>query len=344
MSNNTYYCMDWLGGARYPKVVLDNHPIGWGAGFFINVEGFGSCWDVATKLAQKGICPAFRFHAVWDDNHIYRPATDDILIMQRLARTIRFKEQFPDLDIYFSPFCEHEITGRPLRALFDKVIARARGTGVIIVNNPDHKGGFLDDVLSEVHGYRKKPSKGKHLYSFDGTACVDADVEKIKKDHAGAELFFWWTYQFNLNRNANDKTERKDRKAIPTPKLIDSVIYLKNDRGAVKYGKNQTFKSHADQHDAPIPEPRAFKPVYIIPESVSRLELVADNGQTVAVSYKKERYKDGRWMYRFNEWGMDITEKAKRIQNGKPTLSLLAEKESKFFATVNAAFRGGEYR
>lgn len=336
------YCMDWLGGARYPKVVLDNHPVGWGAGFFINVDGFGSCWNVARDLASSGKCPLFRFHAVWDDDHQYRPKEHDRLIMLRLDRTIQFKKDFPHIKVYFSPFCEHRIKGSALKVLFNKVREKAKGTGVILVNNPE-KGDFMQDadILNEVHGYKAKPSRGKYIYSFDGTGCVDADSQGMKETHKDAVLFFFWTYQFNLLLNDNDKTDRQDRKAVPTTKLIDSVVYLKNHRGTVRYGQRQTLKSHADQHDTPVPEPRAFKPVYIIPQNVARLELRAKNGQIVAASSRAYVFDDGRWRYYFPEEGYILAEKAIRIQ-GDPVVDLVAS--DRVIARVNPAFRGGDYR
>lgn len=332
--------IDYLGGARYPDVILREHPAGWAAGFFINVDGFGPSWDIVRQLLATGRCPRVRLQAYWHDQHIFKPSDTEI-ILDRVERTNKLKQAFPNVDIQFSPMCEHSIKGAALKALFDKVRAKARG--LTLVNSPA-KGDFLfeRDIINEVHGTKKPPQKGVFNYSFDGTGCVDADVENFKKTYGKADTFFWWTYQNNLLLNNNDPTPRAKRKAEPTSPLLDSMIYLRNPCGIVKLPPNYLWKSHADQHKSPKPEDRAGKPVCIIPSKVARVELVCDNGQVLAASSKPGPFADGRWRYYFSDYGYNLAEKAKRIQNGNPVVSLRVG--GKIVGTLNPAFRAGDFR
>lgn len=104
--------------------------------------------------------------------------------------------------------------------------------------------------------------------------------------------------------------------------------------------KNYLNKSHAEQHVVP-PEPRAFKPVFIIPPKAARIELVAANGQVVAVSGSPQSYEDGRFRYYFSQYGYQIAEKATRIQ-GHPVLKVKVGNQIK--GTTNPAFRQGNFR
>jgi hypothetical protein len=331
--------LDYLGGAKYGDLIQREHPAGWAAGFFANT--FGNAWPVIEKLVDSGRCPRIRIHAVWDDAHQYRPAEHDKVIMRELKKACDLRLRNLAVDVMFSPFCEHNIKGRQLEQLIQKCKPMAADAGVALVNSV-FRGDLLplDQAINEVHGTHPKP-KGTYFYSFDGLSAVDADVEKIKEQYSDARTFFYWVPQFNLRKNLNDTTPRPQRKAVPTSGLIDSVIYLHRDKGEAKLDKKHLWKSHADQHSVPLPEPRAHKPVFISPVDCKRIELVADNGQVVAVMPRTSNFTDGRPLYRLPEYGFLVAEKAKRI-HGKPTVKLIAN--GKLLGVVNPAFRDGSWR
>ncbi|NDF13039.1 MAG: hypothetical protein EB060_09540 [Proteobacteria bacterium] len=331
------YGLDYLGGAMYADVILREHPEGWAAGFFANT--FGDAWETIARLLATGRCPCVRIHAVWQDDHRYNAKRDDPVIMRELERANKLKSTFPQVQVQFSPFCEHTITGTALTALFAKV---KKAAGDLVLVNSSLKGATIPASvgINEVHGKAGAP-RGAYNYSFDGQSCVDADVEATKERHKRAGIFFLWAPQFNGRKNLNDKTPRPERKAYPTSQLIDSVIYLHRTRGTVSLPSNHLWKSHADQHNAPKPEARALKPVYILPIKADRVELVADNGQVVAVSGGAQPYEDGRWRYYFPDFGYVMAEKARRI-HAKPTCTVRVG--GKVVGTVNPAYRAGVFR
>jgi hypothetical protein len=81
--------------------------------------------------------------------------------------------------------------------------------------------------------------------------------------------------------------------------------------------------------------------VFITPVDAKRIELVADNGQVVAVMPRTSNFTDGRPLYRLPEFGYLVAEKAIRI-HGKPTLRLIADRKE--IGVVNPAYREGVYR
>lgn len=335
------YGLDYLGGANYGELIVREHPSGWAAGFILNTNAphwpKKNAWMVIEKLLDTGRCPRLRVHAVWDDAHRYNPKNHDPIIMRELKKARAISERFPNVEVQFSPFCEHNIKGAELKTLFSKIVPHA---GALRLVNCVYQGDVLDWVTNEVHGSHKKPASN-YNYSFDGTACVDADVERTKAAYGDAETFYFWTSQFNGRLNPNDKTPRNLRQAWPTSDLIDSVIYLYRMRGATKLPKKSLWKSHADQHSVPKPEPRALKPVFITPHDAKRVELVADNGQVVAVLPRSSNFTDGRPLYRLDQFGYQVAEKARRIQ-GHSVLKVRIN--GKVIGAVNPAFRCNDYR
>ena len=69
--------IDYLGGANYGNVIINEHPAGWAAGFILNTNEPSwpkrNAWPVIESLARTGRCPLIRVHAIWDDAHTYRP-------------------------------------------------------------------------------------------------------------------------------------------------------------------------------------------------------------------------------------------------------------------------------
>lgn len=325
------YGLDYLGLPKFADVAVREHPAGWAAGCFANT--FGDALPAVRRLLETGRCPLFRVHLLWSDTHSF--GASDVPAVRRLARQYELlKRAFPKMAIEVSPFCEHNIADPDP---YLEIVAN-EAPSCIPVNTP-WKGGLSRKYKNEVHGTHTAP-RGAYNYSWDGNSCVDGDVEKSKVTHKRAQVYFWWHPAFNGRLNTNDKTPRPERKAWPTSDLIDSIIYLRTPAGEVKYRRNFLWKSHADRHETP-PEPRAYKPVLIMPPKAKRVELVADNGQVVAVAGPALPFNDGRFRYYWNDYGFKIAEKAVRI-HGKPTAKLVVD--GRHLGIVNAAFRGGSFR
>lgn len=116
------------------------------------------------------------------------------------------------------------------------------------------------------------------------------------------------------------------------------------------FPKNCIGKSVSDQAKGHAkPEGKDNKPVFLIKLAAklkpNRIILKARNGQTVSISSVCQRWdqenphKQLGWRYYFPEWGMDIAEKAIRIQ-GSGLCEVWAD--GKKIGEWNPAFRDGE--
>lgn len=332
------YGLDFLGAPKYADLVIRELPTEWALGVFANT--FGDAFPMLEKLLSRRYCPRIRIHGVWDDDHRYTPKVHDPIIQRELFRAVELKTKFPNTDIQYSPFCEHRFTSGQREKVLGQCLSLSRG--IQIVNSPERISGAFrhPHVINEIHGTGPALNDQSYNYSFDGTSCVDVDVEAFKERHSCADTFFFWHPSFNGRLNEDDDTARPQRKAWPTSDLIDSIIYLKNEGWDAVLPNRWLMKSHADRHKSP-PELRAYKPVWIIPVLAPRVELRASNGQIVSVSGKPEKYKDGRWRYYHAEYGYQIAEKAIRIA-GRPGLAVVVNGET--IGRVNMAFRAGEFR
>jgi hypothetical protein len=327
------YGLDYLGLARYPRIAARDHPKGWAAGCF--AETFGDAREAAKELLATGRVPKMRVHLLWSDTHEF--GDKDMAALQRLAsQWDEIARGHKNTAFELSPFCEHNLKNPDKYLDWVKHFAPS----CTPVNTP-WNGALSKKYKNEIHGTKKEALKGNYNFSFDGDGCVDADSTRIKRRHRKCDTFYWWSYQFNLRKNDNDPTPRPEREAVPTPDLIDSIIYLRKQRGQVVLPKGWLWKSHADQHEAPIPEPRAFKPVMIGPLKASKLEVCASNGQVICTMPYYGPFADGRHRYYAPAMGYQLAEKAIRIQ-GSAVCKVFAD--GKLIGRINPAFREGEFR
>jgi hypothetical protein len=333
--------MDWgldlLGIAKYGDLAAREFPAGWWLGAFSST--FGDSRRAVERVVATGRVKGVRIHLGWSDSHSF-PVSMFPQLAKEAAKWRPLVNKNPQVQWRLSGGCEHTLDARRAQVLCDLV--RQACPEAEYVNSPwQGKGAVLPGVINEVHGARSKPLKGRYQFSFDGDNCVDSDVTALKATHADADVFFLWASQANGRKTTGDKTPRPQRRAWPTSNLIDSWIALSRDRGAVKLPKNWLLKTHADQHSVP-PEPRALKPVFIIPVRGKRIELVAENGQVVAVSSRPQAFADGRFRYYIPDFGHIVADKARRIQNGNPVLKVRVD--GKVYGTCNPAFRQGSFR
>ena len=325
--------LDFLALPRYADVAVREFPAGWALGAFANT--FGDAFPVVREIVRSGRCPHVRMQLLWSDSHSFSMA-DLPLAISEAKRYNKLAGNNPKTKFELSVFCEHNIPNPD--PWLDQVAAAAPNCR--IVNTP-YKGALSRKYKNEVHGSHPRP-KGPYNYSYDGTSAVDADVMADKRQYRNSEVFFFWIPQFNQRKNATDPTPRPQRKVIPTSGQIDSVIYLHNNAGGgISLPTGFLWKSHADQHLEPFPEPRASKPVLICPVKADRFELVADNGQVVDVLPYYGPFADGRFRYYLGDFGYQVSEKALRIQ-GHSVLQLRSGR--KIHGKVNPAFRAGNFR
>lgn len=314
---------DFLGAAMYQSVIAKNFPE-WAAFGAFDKE-FGDCMQAANLAYTRG-CRVFRIQLLWHGNHIYGDA-DISAIKAGAEKWSKWKGILSvDTTVYISPFCEHQIQS-PDKYL--KLIAEASKGACIPVNSPLKNGGLSRVYVNEFHGgeIKPRPSKTPILFSFDGTACVDADLETYKKNYAKAEVFFLWDARYNMHPETNDKA----RNCPPNADLLESINKLTISKGKTSLPIGDIWKSHSENKGSN--DPRAEKPVYITQEKSSKVELKL-NGKVI---HTLTRYSgdmpDGRARYYASKMGYQIAiEPCEIWVNGKKR------------GVVNPAFRENEYR
>lgn len=318
---------DFLGGAKYQSKVLKH---GTGAvGVFMNT--FGDALPLIKALVARGQCKAIRAQGVWSDTHSFGSKEEALAI--REAKRLEPIARSANIPIYYSPYCEHKKKASEMLKLMNKI--KAVAPSLFLVNCPIRGGQYLDGFINEVH-HDDNPGTppGQYIFSFDGKHCVDADVEAYKKKHANAIMFFMWVLQYNGKKNSKDTTPRPQRKAWPSERLIESVQYLYTDKGVTNLDNKYLYKSHAEQH-TDQGEPRANKPVIILPNRPKKLELVTGDGRVLAKTTESVKYQSGGWLYRFTDWG---------YRYAKTAHLCFLRADNKNIGVVNPGFREGTKR
>ena len=339
--------MDYLGGAKFSQTALAEHPRSWAAGIFSSVPGFGDGLPLIESLAKAG-APILRVHLMWND-HVF--TNKELPFIRAEARRLKpIIQRNPNNKWYVSPCCEHPLNESQWLVFANAVIEELSGLPFELVNSPVGKPKFLSKkYVNELHGTIKTPPSGVRIaFSFDGTNCVDSDVETYKKNYARAEYFMFWNCQMNGRRKADDETPRSRRKAYPTSRHLDSWIYLHHEKGNLSFPKGWTLKSHADQaHDTP--QGKEQKPVFLTTpkEKFDRITLKAQNGQVIDVAVYHSEWRDEKTnkllghRYFCTDWGYLLSDKCWRIQ-GNPFCEIWVN--GKKVGLCNPAFRSGTFR
>lgn len=324
------YGIDYLAGAKYPDVILKEHPEGWAAGFF--AVTFGNALPTVEKLLATGRCPHVRIQLLWSDAHSF--GDSDIPQIRKLSRAYQeLKKRFPHVVVEISPFCEHNLNN-PDKYLD---IVKAEAPDCIPVNVP-WRGAFSRKYKNEIHGNHSKPV-GAYNYSFDGTNAVDSDVEAFKRQHNGSQVFFFWHPRLNLKWSMKDTTPRPARKAKPSSELIDSLIYLHTAKGTTSVPKRWLVKSHAEKHGEG--DLKGDKLLIISPIRARAIELKTRNGQTVDTLRYYGTFEGGGFRYYSAQWGYQVAHKARRIQ-GDPLCEIWIN--GKRVGGTNPGFRDPTFR
>lgn len=347
--------IDYKAIGNFERVVLDEHPNGWGAGGFVDLDGFKRSTGSIARLLDTGRCPLFRYDLSWSDkNHVYDSSFRRI-VNDRARKVKPIVQAHPNILHFVNPVTEHKLKEKEW-LVFADIVEQVLGSSVEIVNVPMVGSGFVSaKYLNEYHGAEKRPRKGgRFCFSGDGTSFHDLFIRELYANYANAVYILGWIPQLNGNRKVGESDPRAKRIYWPTSKQIDALIYpmINNDEsGAIP--KGCIGKSSGDQakgHKVPID--KDCKPVFLAALSsritAKRLTAVAENGQVVATSRERMSWDDERtkkhlgYRWYFNEWGMDISAKARRIQNGKGALKIVAD--GKQIALWDLAFRAGTQR
>jgi hypothetical protein len=311
------YGLDVLAGAKYPEQVR-RIPNQFAVGLF--AETFGDALPVVKRELESGRS-FVRVHLLWRDNHSFGGA--ELKEARKLARRYQsLCAAFPGR-IEISPYCEHNVP-TPDKDL-DKIQAEAPNCK--LVNTP-WKGGISRRYKNEVHGSHKKPA-GPYNYSYDGSNSVDADVEKDKAAHSGADYFFFWHPRFNLKWSLKDQTPRPQRKAKPSRDLVESVEYLQTAKGQTSVPKKWLVKSHAEKHG---PEDlKGDKLLIISPKRVNEITL-RRGAQKVGTLRYYGPFDGGGFRYYSPSFGYKLG------------MNLEIWIGSKVYGSINGGFRDGYFR
>lgn len=316
--------IDYLGGAKYPDVVLKAHPVGWAAGFFLNT--FGNAWPLIRKLLASGKCPEIRVHAIWADDHKYKPKIHWPIIQAEFRKAKRFKALFPDCRIQFSPFCEHTMdlaTVKRIHGALEQI-----GLGGVELVNSVWTGALLPGGHNEVHGSKARAPSGRYNFSYDGEDAFGADVEAHKAKYSDCQTFYFWSPHLNLKYKLDDSTPRPERKYRPQVKHIKALAYLANPRGKTTLQNGWILKPLADDHGPT--DPKSNKVVVIGPDLYPEITI----GHEVLKCFGP--FEGGGFRYYAKRWGYEIA------RDSGIELNLMAGGGR--VGIVNPAFRCGVYR
>lgn len=324
--------LDLLGAARFPRIALKGLPNDWAVGVFHDT--FGNVGSLVKDLAHSGKPRVIRVQLVWSDSHSFGSAEQ-----AKAIKAAKFYEplakKYPEIRWQLSPFCEHNLKAiDPILREIKKAAPHCEP-----VNTP-WNGVLSKAYLNEIHAGHH-PILGPHNFSYDGKSSVDSNVTKDKREEKSAEIFFFWVPQFNLKLTVTDKTPRPERKAAPTLELIESVVFLSTKRGKVSLPKGYIWKTHSDQHEAPVPEPRACKPVLIAPQKIQKFRLVDASGVTVGELPYFGVFDGGGHRYYLGDWGYKVALEARK-RTGSPVVGLFAGTTK--VGEINPGFRAGTFR
>ena len=328
---------DYLGAPFYRTVVLKSHPKGMGGGVFWeefnNGKNTGKACVVEWAKKGKDFMPFIRVQALWDKSHNYNGKKAKAL---KIAKQVnKIANQFPDIDFYFSPYCEANNCDQNL---LDQL--KAKYSKLVIVHSAN-KGRPLakNGILNETHG-DYMPAQAD-CYSYDGLSINNSDTEKFKQFGRSLVYFMGWTAYDNGRRN--DKPNKDEivpapnkRKYYLTVKMNQAVEYqLVNTRTQVTLQKGFMGKPNGDP-DYPIPNPREDNKFVLLAPKKGNAALVDSNGKVIEkLKYDGKSHEDGRHIYRSNKWGHEIAKKCRNVQ---------IQIDGVCYGNFDPGFRANEYR
>lgn len=333
------YGLDLLGLAKYSDDTIKAFPAGFGVGCFTFVDGFGDALPKLERLLKTGKVTFCRLQLMWKDRHDFNTGNDLKFVAKECDRILPLMRRYPNVEWYVSPCCEHRLNTQKWNIFAGVVSRKLTGVRFTLVNSPE-KALAIDGVINEAH--HVKPFGKRRAFSYDGKNCTDSDVEKDKREHAGAEYFMFWNCQANGRFSSDpkkDPTPRAQRKHYPVPDQILGWAFLANSKGPTSLPPQVIFKPFADQHESPDGKPKGKdqKPAILKLPKYRRIEF-KKNGKTVATAPYFGTYEGGGHRYYFGDWGHKIAKKA----GGNFVCDVVAD--GKKIGALNPNFRDGSYR
>lgn len=345
-------CHETLAVVRYHKNAIKYIPKSRGISILLHSFDLkkGDSFKVLEELC-KAKFKLIKVVSQWsDDNHTftdkhYRAAIKDAKQCSKIFA------KYPNIEFQFTPFLEHrEYSYLKLDGLFTSC-RKPLGDKVVLINNPLRGGVYLDtsiNLYNEIHHYDfPTGEKGNYQFSSDGVSSFDDNFQRQKETHKKAQHIWGWCLQYNLLKNDEDRTNRKDRKIMPVGLLIKSMDYiLQNDKGATSLdGTLYTLKSHAEQEkNSPDISDRDNKPVFISKPKVNNIKFVDYKGNSIDVE-DSGKLEDGRFVYRLKprggKYGFNYSKKAMK-KTGATVYKVL--KGTTVIGIVDLAFREGTFR
>lgn len=310
---------DYLGGPKFQSAIIQNHDYSQGAGMFATT--FGDSLPLAKALADRGV-PFLRIQLGWQDDHNFEES--QFAALAKEAK--RFCPLAAKTKLYLSGACEHNLNTTLAQRLASLIAAAC--PPAIYVNVP-WKGAVLPQYINEIHG-KGSPKSARSSYSSDGSPSEDLDIENLKSRFANSEFFMFWSPRYNGRWEDNDSTPRPNRKGYADSSMVKSMLNLANPKGQTSLPKNFLYKSHSENKGNK--DPRAEKPVAIIPIKASHVELRAQGRVLSSLKYYGQ-YSDGRSRYYAPSWGYMIA---------KEPVELWVK--GKKYGSVNPGFRDGDFR
>jgi hypothetical protein len=324
--------IDTLAAVKYPKKVFKHVPPGWALGVFWDT--FGPAKPFITKAAKKGKWPIIRIQGIWQDSHTFT-ANDFTNAIKIGGEVMELQAKFPSVQFRYSPFCEHRLPKSKMVPLLESL--KTRFPDLLLVNTAISGGETVgaDLAVNEFHGLDVPGgAKNRYEFSFDGTHCVDADIEMFKSRYSAAEVFWFWVWQMNLKMSGKDKTPRIMRKVRPTKKLFKSLEALGGEKIVDTLDKKWLYKSHAEQ--VTVDEGRGNRAIILGPKE-GKVEVVA-SGKKIA-SFAASGKHENDFIYRSAFFGYELQNKARKAgTDGR--LQVVVDDKSMGF--VDPVFRCGK--
>lgn len=304
------YCLDVLGAASYPKVVLQNVPVHIGLGVF--GKEFKDAYPFVKKAISHGFSQ-FKIQMLWGGkSHAY--GDKDIPAIQKMAAQYNGLAH-SGITIFLSPFCEHTLSN-PDKYLD---IVQTAAPLCIPLNTPllkgIKKGALSKKYQDEVHGTGAKPLDDTFSYSDDGNDCIDTDIGSNQKVMIDADEYYYWRPRFNLHADEHDPS----RNSPPDATYMKQVVALCQNKGVTKLPPHHTWKPVSEKN----------KPVYICPIRTDKIVLKRGSARITTLDYYG-LYEDGRHRYYTGAQGYQI---------GKVDVWI----DGKKVGNINAPFRDGDF-
>lgn len=341
---------DTLAAARYINKAIKSLEANQAVSVLLNSfdEGKRRGWRAVKEYARSGKYPLIKVVSLWSDNHRFSRRQVDLMV-EDFRKMNRVARRFPHIKWQFNPFLEYDQNHMSKAELMTVLnsLRDMRQADISLVNNPMAMRGRVireSDIVNELHHEDFVPKNCRYAFSYDGNDCVNANIERDKDIHWGAEVFWWWSPPYNLKKTLTDSTKRPDRRSsVLTRDYLKSIQYLANEKSDdVNLPRSYVWKSHAEIHsDRPAKSRSEGRPVFLSEPGFRNVVLKNADGKIVGRLYSTGQLHDGRYVYRLPAWGY---EKGNRAFNktGKRTLSVVGD--GKILGVVDPGFRENQWK